>query len=195
MVLLPELTVCLPVRDRVATWLNREEHPFHYVIPGSFHRPGADGTWVNEAVILDRYGETVLVQHKLAPMYYRAGEEYERIEGQKTLNLLCTSFGVLSVGICLDFCDDNFQTLWKDAAPDLALVPSMSLKTTLNAHKRRADYLFRQNGTITAAALQAPPGTSVGEFTTGYFRTDRHHEQSRTPGQSVCLWVNHCKPI
>ena len=159
---LPELTVTPALRGRVAKWLARNpDHPFHIVVPGSFHLQ-LDRVRRIVAVALDRFGDEILVQRKLHPMRMAPGGSdvpdgaIEDIDGDSRIELTSTPLGLLALSICLDFCEEGgaFADLWHLIGPGLVLVPSMSGKATREAHQRRAQSLHRAHATISAVAIQ-----------------------------------------
>lgn len=169
-VVFPELTVSPSVLPEVSAFLADTQGPIALVVPGSYHRV-VDGVRRNEAVLLDRYGEVVLVHHKLQPMRNLPdGEEIlEDIAHADGVTLLPTSRGLLAIAICLDFCevDGPMSALWNTIGPGLVLVPSMSNDRTMRAHEARAKQLLASHGTTTVVANQphgkAPFGLAIGQ--------------------------------
>ena len=174
---LPELTVTPPLRDRVAKWLARNNDTLLLVLPGSFH-VGPPDARRNEAWILDRYGDEIVRQQKLRPM--RTDDVLEDVLGASIVRLVATPLGLLGIGICLDFCEEEppFNDIWHRLGLGLMLVPSMSNRATGNAHERRAAAIDRAHATITAAAIQ-PTDDDRADWRFGFVCGHQESEDQR----------------
>ncbi len=161
--LLPELTLPAPLRDRLAGRLEGRAGTPALVLPGTYHER-VGGALLNRALLYDRCGQVVLMQDKIQPAgHLGSAGGSRRVEGIATgdsVTALLTPAGALGIAICLDFCQegDPMRGLWQDLGAELLLVPSMSDGATLRAHARRAESLRRMHGTGTVIAIQ-PAGT------------------------------------
>ncbi len=166
-VVLPELTVDVEVRERLCAWLRekRQRSAFDLVVAGSFHEEGG-GVRRNVAHVYDDFGDEVFQHVKLRPMRAMPGgiEMDEQVTGSSDVSMIEAWFGLIGVAICLDFCesgDTPVTDLWRAAGPALMLVPSMGSETTNDAHGRKARELAIQHATITVVASQHPDGIAA----------------------------------
>jgi hypothetical protein len=84
------------------------------------------------------------------------------------VHALETGLGLVTVAICLDFCeksDDPVGLVWARLAPALILVPSMGEDSTNDAHLLKAKDLFdKQGGRVLVASQhdREPRGLGLG---------------------------------
>jgi len=158
-VILPELTVCPALRRKVRDWLDDQpDHPFILILPGSFHEE-KDGKLFNIAELFNRFGNSVLHHRKLTRFGTR--EKQEDIETGSCIQLLDTPIGLIGIPICLDFCEEGepFSSLWGRIGAEWLLVPAFGVGSSIAAHSRRANELFRKHGTVSVIANQHPKGS------------------------------------
>lgn len=150
---LPELTVCQDLRERVALWLDENSHPFYLVLPGSFHQSSC-GEYYNYGELLNMRGKPVLSHRKLTT-FGEPGER-EKITTGATIHLLDTPIGLIAMPICLDFCEESspFADLWQIIGADWHLVPAYGGKENISAHNKRAAGLNRAHGAMTVLSNQ-----------------------------------------
>jgi len=158
LVILPELTVCLPAREHIARLLRERSSKYPYaVLAGSFHIWKEQGTQqhadspaapVNESVLLAR-SFPLLTHHKRGlftlPRKAVTGEFFpgsvlpiqevwvrEDIRRGCRLEFLETIFGTIAVLICADLIDpdtEEYLNVVRRLRPDLLLVVAMSPET------------------------------------------------------------------
>lgn len=158
-VVLPELTICPGLRRMVSDWLDdRQGHPFILVLPGSFHEE-EKGKAFNVAELFDRFGNPVLRHRKLTR--FGTKKKQEGIKTGSRIDLLETPIGLIGIPICLDFCDEGkiLHSLWETLGAEWLLVPAFGADTSIDAHLRRAQELFRKHGTVSIIANQHPKGS------------------------------------
>ena len=143
------------------------------MVAGSYHEAKADPQsrgfpHENVSRVFTGKGEVLLTHVKLRPM--RTGDAtmdewvHEAVAGASRLRLLFSDFGLLTVGICLDFCEAVYRPvaeIWKAVGLALVLVPSMGTRSTNNAHRRRAEELSLEHGTVTIVASQEHEGVDA----------------------------------
>lgn len=163
---LPELTIDPPMRERVQTWLAASKRAPLFLVPGSFHVTRATVAR-NEAELLFQSGRALLCHHKLRPFARpeKSAPFVEEIVPGAELGAVETPLGRIAVGICLDHCDESAGTieLWNWLAPDWALVPAMDGRVGLHAYQQAGRRLCRAHGTATLQANQPVAGTEEGE--------------------------------
>ena len=153
-VVFPELTICPELRDAVVTWLlDNPEHPFMLILPGSFHQR-MDGSVYNYSELFDRLGEKVLAHKKLTTSGTKG--RFENISTGKRIELLDTSFGLIAMPICLDFCEEGvpFGEIWEHISAEWLLVPAFGNTSSLNAHWREAKKLYRSHKAVSVVSNQ-----------------------------------------
>ncbi|MGC8490125.1 MAG: hypothetical protein ACP5SH_00145 [Syntrophobacteraceae bacterium] len=156
---LPELTVCPTLRRKVRDWLDDQpDHCFILVLPGSFHEE-RNGERFNIAELFNRFGNTVLDHRKLT-RYGDSGRQ-EDIKTGRRIELLDTPVGLIGIPICLDFCEEGapLSSLWEKIGAEWLLVPAFGETSSIHAHQRRAEELFRKHGTVSVVANQHPEGS------------------------------------
>jgi predicted amidohydrolase len=156
---LPELTVCPALREKVIDWLDdHTDHGFILLLPGSFHEE-KNGEKFNIAELFNCFGKTVLHHRKLT-RYGDSGKQ-EDIRTGSRIELLDTSIGLIGIPICLDFCEEGapLGSLWERIGAEWLLVPAFGAGSSINAHLRRAEELFRMHGTVSVIANQNPEGS------------------------------------
>jgi hypothetical protein len=182
MVVFPELTVPRALWGDVADEMCTLGG-FVLVVPGSFHEAN-EGVNHNVTCALDG-GGTVLFEHtKLLAMRTTnaAGDPLiEAITTGDRITLLETPLGLLAIAVCRDFCEGTppGAGIWSAIAPGLVLVPSMSGRSTLGAHERRAAELYREHATRTAIAIQP----------------ERDEEWREEGGHCVAVWQGKGDPV
>ncbi len=171
-VVLPELSVCPELRDRISLWLDDNPHYFSYVLPGTFHF-NIDGSFYNFAELFNPNGRPILSHCKLTTFGTR--EKYEKISTGNRISLLDTAIGLIGMPICLDFCEEAspFADLWEKIGADWFLVPSFGGESNISAHKRRAATLHRAHGAVTVLSnqpdtQQPPSGKKKAEDKHGF---------------------------
>ncbi|MDY7095974.1 MAG: hypothetical protein SX243_23615 [Acidobacteriota bacterium] len=163
---LPELTIDPAARQAIHRWLRRRRGrtSLALVVAGSFHENDLHRSDVqrNVAYVYDRFGDELTRHLKIQPMAItsEAGVDFdEGIEGGSRARLFQAPFGLVGLGICLDFCemgDLPVTDLWKVVGPALMLVPSMGGRSTLHAHQAKSKQLALQHGTVAVVAQQEP---------------------------------------
>lgn len=157
-VIFPELTLCPGLRIKVVDWLDdNPDHPFLLILPGTFHQE-KEGASFNIAELFDRFGKPLLSHRKLIP--FGTHEKPEGIRTGNRIEMLDTPIGLISIPICLDFCEEGmpFNYLWEEIGAEWLLVPAFGNASSISAHLRRAKELYRKHGTISAVANQNPEG-------------------------------------
>lgn len=156
-VVFPEFSLDLTQRKEVKLWLKNNVSPqLLYVVPGSFHEQANTSTsikYFNTAPLLDTTGKVVFTHQKLR--LFGKGKLAENVSVGKTLHVLATPVGCLTVLICKDFMDTDasIANLLQHALVDWVLVPSFGDERTLKEHKARARKLAKVvSGTNSAVA-------------------------------------------
>lgn len=151
---LPELTVCQELREKVSLWLDENTHPFSLALPGTFHQR-LNGKYYNFGELFDMRGKSVLSHRKLTT-FGETGKR-EKIATGDTIHLLDTPIGLIAMPICFDFCEESnpFAELWQKIGADWHLVPAYGNEKSIRAHNRRATVLNRAHGALTVLSNQA----------------------------------------
>lgn len=172
-VVFPELTISLELRQMIAEWLAGNSHPFLMVVPGSFHEPIEADRSVNRTVLLDGKGQEVLVHDKIIPF----GTDkigHEQIRTGETIKILMTPIGSLILAICRDFLEEGSSQLpWQQLAPDWAIIPSMTEASGVRAHLRHAQLMGRCCQTRSIVANQSLDGTDKDHGFTCFLEQNR----------------------
>ncbi|HYO68939.1 MAG TPA: hypothetical protein VEU33_22960 [Archangium sp.] len=188
---LPELTVSPELRLRVQGWLDEQSgnHSLLMVLPGTFHErdnKGKPGEVVNRTELLDAYGQPLLVHHKLLRFGGWEGA-VEDINVGKRIELLSLPLGLLTIPICLDFCeaDQPLPEVWKELAPAWLLVSALGDGSSRRAHATAAKSLFTTRRSITVLANQPKtPGAPAPGFVCDSPGRDPTRWDDETPGAS-----------
>jgi predicted amidohydrolase len=156
-VVFPEFSLDLAQRKAAKLWLkNNKSSQLRYVVPGSFHEPIAGSTpakYFNTAPLLDATGRAVFTHQKLR--LFGKGKVAENVSVGKTVHVLVTPVGCLTVLICKDFMDidASVDNLLQHVLVDWVLVPSFGNDKTIDGHKARARELaIKVSGTNSAVA-------------------------------------------
>lgn len=182
-VVLPENTISASIVSELRSKLRKSGSPYpQLIVPGSYHRVDAQGEARNTALLLSADG-TAIASHQKVTFFGTRVESRESDRGfqegispGKEIHALASPFGLLSMGICLDFCDadPSVSELWNAVGPEWMLVPSMGHGTTIRAHQRRGQELAPQFGTVLCLANQDPRPKEV--------RPEHHSEISGGAG-------------
>ncbi len=156
-VVFPEFSLDHDQRKAVKIWLkNNNLASLRYVVPGSFHTQvddSASGQTFNTAPLLNAAGKVVFTHQKLR--LFGKGKVAENVSVGKTLHVLATPVGCLTVLICKDFMDvdAHVANLLQHVLVDWVLVPSFGDARTIRGHKARAKQLATiVSGTNSAVA-------------------------------------------
>ncbi|MBF0184552.1 MAG: hypothetical protein HQM06_09205 [Magnetococcales bacterium] len=168
-VILPELTVCPELRQKVAAWLDDNASAFLLIVPGSYHETGDQALPHNRAFLWDGSGREILQHDKL----YAFGTDHlchEQIAPGNKITLWQTSIGIITLAICRDFCEGegDVRQLWDTLAPDWLLVPSMSFDTGIGAHEAQAKQLYNHCGSKILLANQTPDKQFTSKISHGF---------------------------
>lgn len=87
---------------------------------------------------------------------FKFGDRYEAIRPGGTLTVIVMEDRLVTVAICLDFCDDGDDEVYRRLGVDVVIVPSMGDSKTVSAHQRHAKALQSQHGTVTLVVQQHP---------------------------------------
>ena len=162
-VVLPENTISGSIVSELRSHLQKSDDIFpQLIVPGSYHGVDAKGEARNTALLLSADGSVLASHHKVTLFGSRVDPEQPGIGFQEGLlpggeiHALVSPFGLLSLGICLDFCDadSSVSDLWNAIGPEWVLVPSMGDGPTVRAHQRRGKDLAPQFGTVLSLANQ-----------------------------------------
>lgn len=162
---LPELCIPPNVRHELARELGRapeEAGPYLTLVGGTHQQP--DGrTWRNRAHFLDSEGNTVLTHDKLKLFHVPHAPFIEGAHPGAAIELLDTPIGLVAIGICRDFAEENTHNLWATLGPDWVLIAAMDgakgkadPERDLGAAARRAETVERAGGR-TVYSNQPPP--------------------------------------
>ena len=192
---LPELTLDPDLRRLLCGWLRDESHDLALVLAGSYHEVEPEtGIRRNVSYLLDGDGREIRSQRKLNPMRTMKGDQPldEDVQGYNATVLLRSSFGLIGIAICLDFCVEDtgpLSSLWKAVGPALMLVPSMGGVRTNRRHRARAEVLSEIHATATLIASQHPEDDDVRQR-----QHERRVAKNRVPGDTAleprCLGIS-----
>lgn len=156
-VVFPEFSLDLDQREQARLWLkNNAPSQLRYVVPGSFHEPvpgSAGPTCFNTAPLFAATGKVVFTHQKLR--LFGKDVVAEDVSVGKTLHVLATPIGCLTLLICKDFMDTDASVanLLQHVLVDWVLVPSFGDERTIKGHKARARTLAKiVSGTNSAVA-------------------------------------------
>lgn len=130
------------------------------VLAGSWHEQRTGGLR-NVATILDGDGVELLRHDKLMG-YTDPKGLHEPIQPGETLTVLVMPEGLFAFGICLDFCQQYFQSPYGDLDVDFVLVPSCGDDKTMLGHLRTAQDLLDGRRTRAFVVQQAYPPLPIG---------------------------------
>jgi predicted amidohydrolase len=201
-IVFPEFSLDIAQRKEVRLWLKSNECPhLLYIVPGSFHELQAGTTpekYFNTAPLFDAEGNVVFTHQKLR--LFGKNRVAENVSVGRTLHVLATPIGCLTVLICKDFMDKDASvaSLLQHVLVDWVLVPSFGDESTINGHQVRARELAKiVSGTNSAVAnarntAMHPDGGNLPGF--GH----RSQEDKSTPvpetGCIVEFLLPHCPP-
>ena len=149
-IVLPELSVDLAMRDAILAWVDGLDPATPapmLIVAGSFHETLADGCF-NTAPLIDALACERLFSHRKLRVYGEiAGdcdtdtERAEAISTGRTMEVLVTAAGAFAVLICKDFldADASVANLLQRAPVDWVLVPSYGDDKTRKGHRLAAD--------------------------------------------------------
>jgi hypothetical protein len=162
----PELTVPPERLQSIRAALKRDPLADRRRIPlsvaGSWHVE-IDGRRVNRTEILQGRGRPLASYDKRREFTFERRHE-EILAGERLL-VIVTEERLISVAICLDFCDDCADDVYDWLNVDLVLVPSMGDVKTLEAQHRSAKGMQSRQGAVTFLVQQVPveTGTALNE--------------------------------
>lgn len=133
--LFPELSIShrdVAILHELLQAHDHDDHPI-LTVAGVEHSPRGR-SWINEAVILGPYGQTLRRHLKLSR--YGDDDYVEQIETGTTLSVLESPIGNLATLICLDVFNRTVQSVVEASHANVLLVPSLSPSTT--PHERTA---------------------------------------------------------
>ncbi|MBF0095995.1 MAG: hypothetical protein HQM04_00275 [Magnetococcales bacterium] len=171
-VIMPELSLCRQLRNKMLEWLDQEEPGFLLVVPGSYHEVDdlkIDKYPFNRSRLCDGSGNEILRHDKLRAF----GSDklcHEQITPGNKVTLWRTSIGVFTLLICRDFCEEDGDVvkMLEALAPDWLLVPSMSFDHGIRAHALQAKHLHNKCGARILLANQTPDKTFASEESHGF---------------------------
>ncbi|SOC27494.1 hypothetical protein [Thalassospira xiamenensis] len=186
----PELTIDPDSITLIRTMLAKLplEQQAPVVVAGSWHHP-ENGSFINKSVVLDGESIAPITYNKRLPFRYVSDDE-DIIKGQSLLLLECP-FGILTVAICLDFCDKTQIGNFVALDPDFAIVPSFGNAQTLQGHHDTAKSLYQQRSCRTFVVQQLDP-TQIGQggLTAhgGYVHQSSSEPSIHQSSAPVCVW-------
>lgn len=156
---LPELSLDPRTRDAFLDALEDGGNPPVLTVPGSYHV--MDGEHRYNVAQLWGDHMVLVTQRKILPIDLEAVTEV--IHSGETVEVVMGPWGTLIAPICRDFMDFAHRELWTCVAPDVALVPSMGVGSTMSGHAKQADALRCSASTLTCMANQPPSGAQWSE--------------------------------
>lgn len=160
----PELTIDPQSRDLIRDllltkpWIAGPAVPAapSLVVAGSWHEP-IDGGIINVATVFDGHGD-LLLRHKKRYAYKDPDGRFEPIQPGDEFAILVLDDGLFAFGICLDFCNRCFNTVYGELDVDFVIVPSCGDGKTMDSHIRTARDLHDARKTRAFVVQQAHPG-------------------------------------
>lgn len=155
-VVFPEFTVDLNQRKELAQNLRLNPSGIQLVVAGAFHEPqdGDPAVTYNTAPVYNGHGSTIFTHRKLR-LFGDNQHGTEHAAVGKSIHVLVTPIGCMTVLICKDFLDKHpsVDNLLAEVPVDWVWVPSFGDETTIKAHKNRAKELAKVTvGTSSAIA-------------------------------------------
>ncbi|WP_130472639.1 hypothetical protein [Candidatus Magnetaquicoccus inordinatus] len=171
-VIMPELSLCRQLRNKMLGWLDQEEPGFLLVVPGSYHEVDDlknNKYPFNRSWLCDGSGNEILRHDKLRAF----GSDklcHEQITPGSKVTLWRTSIGVFALLICRDFCEEDGDVvkMLETLAPDWLLVPSMSFDSGVRAHADQAKHVHNKCGARILLANQTPDQTFASKISHGF---------------------------
>ena len=158
------------------------------VVLGSWHVE-EDGHFFNRAEAVTGRGKALASCDKRRKFAF--AQRYEAIAPAQRVTVIVMEDRLVAVAICLDFCDDTADEVYRHLGADLVIVPSMGDLKTVEAHQRHAKQLQSQQGSVSLVVQQHPslPGQADAAAPDGYsFTVDAPRTASveqRTPFRSL----------
>jgi predicted amidohydrolase len=164
----PELTIDPQSRNLIQDlllqkpWLHGSTVPVapSFVVAGSWHEP-IDKGLVNVATVFDGHGEELL-RHRKRFAYKDPDGRFEQIQTGDEFAILVLEDGLFAFGICLDFCNRCFDTVYGRLDVDFVIVPSCGDAKTMDSHIRTARDLHDSRKTRSFVVQQAYPAVAAG---------------------------------
>lgn len=123
------------------------------VVAGSWHVE-EDGELYNRAEVMNGRAKPLATCDKRRK--FKFVDRYEAIKPGATLTVIVMEDRLVTVAICLDFCDDGDDEIYRRLGVDVVIIPSMGDMKTVGAHARHAKELQSQHGTVSLVVQQHP---------------------------------------
>jgi hypothetical protein len=153
----PELTMSLTRQDILKAALNADplgdRRCVPIVVAGSWH-VDEGGEIYNRAEAMTGRAKPLATCDKRRK--FKFDDRYEAIKPGETLTVIVMEDRLVTVAICLDFCDDGDDEIYRRLGADVVIVPSMGDLKTVRAHERHAKELQSQHGTVSLIVQQHP---------------------------------------
>ncbi|MGY4627224.1 hypothetical protein [Bradyrhizobium sp. USDA 4486] len=131
-----------------------------FVVAGSWHEMEA-GKLFNIATVFNGHGK-VLLRHKKRYPYTDPDGRAEKIHFGKEFAILVLDDALVAFGICLDFCNRCFSTVYGELDVDFVIVPSCGNAATMEGHIITAKDLHRARKARSFVVQQAYPPVENG---------------------------------
>jgi hypothetical protein len=143
-------------------WMKKGDIPVSpkFVVAGSWHEIEA-GKRYNVATVFDGHGD-VLLRHKKRYPYKDPDGRAEDIHFGQEFEILVLDDALVAFGICLDFCNRCFDTVYGKLDVDFVIVPSCGDAKTMDGHIRTAKDLHDSRKTRAFVVQQAYPPVQNG---------------------------------
>jgi predicted amidohydrolase len=159
----PELTIDPQSRELIRNlligkpWHTESKVPIApaFVVAGSWHEPSGAG-FANVATVFDGHGEELL-RHRKRFAYKDPAGRYEAIQAGDEFAILVLDGALFAFGICLDFCNRCYDTVYGRLDVDFVVVPSCGDENTMKSHIRTANDLHDSRKTRSFVVQQAYP--------------------------------------
>ena len=153
----PELTMPTGRQDIVRAQLTAnplgDPRRIPIVVAGSWHVE-KDGETHNRAESMTGRAKPLATCDKRRK--FKFVDRYEAITPGVALTVIVMEDRLVTVAICLDFCDDGDDEIYRRLGIDVVIVPSMGDMETVSAHKRHAKELQSQHGAVSLVVQQHP---------------------------------------
>lgn len=138
----PELVVPPGLRKYIsellkARALDADPRPAPQILVAGTWHEDQGGAIINQATVLDGYGDTKLTFQKLIPFMDRE-LGIERVKRGTRLPILLTDTHLIAFAVCRDYCDLSLSLPYQELDVDLVLVPSMGNEKTMEGHQATA---------------------------------------------------------
>ena len=164
----PELMIDPGARALIANllsdkpWMKKGDLPTapKFVVAGSWHEM-EQGKRFNVATVFDGHGKEIL-RHKKRYPYKGPDRRSEDIHFGKEFAVLVLDDALIAFGICLDFCNRCFRTVYGELDVDFVIVPPCGNAVTMEGHIDTAKDLHRTRKSRAFVVQQAYPPIKKG---------------------------------